>query len=84
MAISISITETGMEYSKSFNLVPIPIPVPIPISIFIPISEPKPKLQRVSYILYLIQVKQQFVEILIDLGSKVNTINLDFAKKLDL
>ena len=48
------------------------------------VVKPKPELQHVSYILYPIQIKQQLVEVLIDLNSEVNAINPDFAKKFGL
>lgn len=62
----------SMEYSKPLK----PILVPIPKS--------KSKLKCVSYIKYLIGVKQQLVEALINSDSEVNVINQDFTKKLVL
>lgn len=41
-------------------------------------------LHYISYILYSTQVEKQLVEALIDLSSEINTMNLNFAKKLDL
>lgn len=44
----------------------------------------KPKLQCVLCIQYPIQVEQQLVEALINLGSEINVMNPDFMKKLGL
>ena len=52
--------------------------------IFVFVLKPKTDLLRISYILYLIQVEQQLLEVLIDLGIKTKTINPDFLKTLDL
>lgn len=63
-----STTKPSIEYFKLFN----------------PILESEPKLQRVSYRLYPIQVEKLSVETLINSGGKVNAMNLDFAKEFGL
>lgn len=45
---------------------------------------PKPELQRVSCIQYLIQFPQPLIKVIIDSGSKVNVMQPSFAKKLSL
>lgn len=65
-------TKPSMEYFKSFD----PIYILAPKAIL--------KLHYVPYISYLIQVKQQSVEVLINSNSEVNAMNRNFAKKLGI
>lgn len=49
-----------------------------------PISQPEPKLQHVSYILYPIQIEQQLAKALINSNNEVNTMNSDFTIKFGI
>ena len=71
MLVSTTFTSTSEPNIKQFQF-------------FNPVPEPEPDFQHVFYILYLIQVKQYLVEVLIVLSSEVNVMNPDFTKKLGL
>lgn len=52
--------------------------------IFLKTFDPKQEFQQITYIKYPIKIGQLSVQAFINLDNKVNTIYLDFPKKLSL